>query len=50
MSAELRAWVLAAAAAEPSPTRAVVNRRNRLMGLLAAASGVGAFVIFALLT
>ena len=50
MSAALKAWVLAAAAAEPSPTRAAVNRRNRLMGLLAAASGVGAFVIFALLT
>ena len=50
MSAELKAWVLAAAAAEPSPTRAAVNRRNILIGMLAAASGVGAFVIFALLT
>ena len=50
MSAELKAWVLAAAAAEPSPTRAAVNRRNILLGLLAAASGVGAFVLFALLT
>jgi hypothetical protein len=50
VSAELKAWVLAAAAAESSPTRAAVNRRNLLIGMLAAASGVGAFVIFALLT
>jgi hypothetical protein len=50
VSAELKAWVLAAAAAEPSPTRAAVNRRNILISMLAAASGVGAFVIFALLT
>ena len=50
MSAELKAWVLAAAAAEPSPTRAAVKRRNILISMLAAASGVGAFVIFALLT
>lgn len=50
MSANLKAWVLAAAAAEPSPTRAAVNRRNILIGMLAVASGVGAFVIFALLT
>ena len=50
MSAELKAWVLAAAAVEPSPTRAAVNRRNVLISMLAAASGVGAFVIFALLT
>ncbi len=49
MSAELKAWVLAAAAAEPSPTRAAVNRRNVLVSMLAAASGAGAFVIFALL-
>ena len=49
MSAELKARVLAAAAAEPSPTRAAVNRRNILISLLAAASGVGAFVIFAAL-
>lgn len=47
MSAELRARVIAAVAAEPSPTRAAVRRRNVFMGLLAAASGVGAFVIFA---
>ena len=50
MSAELKAWVLAAAAAEPAPTRAGVKRRNVLIGMLAAASGVGAFVVFALLT
>ena len=50
MSAELKAWVLAAAAAEPSPTRAAVYRRNILISMLAAASGVSAFVIFALLT
>jgi hypothetical protein len=49
MSAELKASVLAAAAAEPSPTRAAVNRRNILLGLLAAVGGVGAFGIFALL-
>lgn len=50
MSEELKASVLAAAAADPSPTRAAVNRRNLLVSMLAAASGVGAFVIFALLT
>lgn len=50
MSTDLRASVLAAAAASPSPTRAAVRRRNILIGLLAAASAVGAFVIFALLT
>ena len=49
MSAELRARVLAAAAAEPAPTRAAVRRRNLFMGLVAAASGIGAFVIFAAL-
>ena len=47
MSAELRARVLAAAAAERSPTRAAVRRRNMLIGMAAAASGIGAFVIFA---
>jgi hypothetical protein len=47
VSAELRARVLAAAAAEPSPTRAVVKRRNIFIGILAAASGLGAFVLFA---
>jgi hypothetical protein len=49
MSAELRARVLAAAAAEPAPTRAAVRRRNLFMGLVAAATGIGAFVIFAAL-
>jgi hypothetical protein len=50
VSAQLKARVLAAAAAEPSPTRAAVNRRNILISMLAVASGVGAFVIFARLT
>ena len=49
MSAELRARVLAAAAAQPSPTRAAVKRRNVFMGLVATASGIGAFVVFAAL-
>ena len=49
VSAELRARVLAAAAAEASPTRAAVRRRNMLIGMVAAASGIGAFVIFAAL-
>ena len=49
MSSELRARVLAAAAAEPSPTRAAVRRRNMFMAMVAAASGIGAFVIFAML-
>ena len=40
MSAELRARVLAAAAAETSPTRAGMRRRNLLIGLVAAASGL----------
>ena len=47
MNAELRARVLAAAAAKPSPTRAAVNRRNVLIGVVAAASGIGAFIVFA---
>jgi hypothetical protein len=47
VSDELRARVLAAAAAEPSATRAVVSRRNMLIGVVAAASGIGAFMIFA---
>jgi hypothetical protein len=46
MSEELRARVLAAAAAETSPTRADVGRRNLLISFVAAASGLGAFVIF----
>lgn len=49
MSAVLRARVLAAAAAEASPTRGAVTRRNIVISLVAAASGIGAFVIFALL-
>jgi hypothetical protein len=49
VSAELRARVLSAAAAEPSPTRAAVRRRNMLIGMFAAMSGIGAFVIFAAL-
>jgi len=47
VNAELRARVLAAAAAEPSPTRAAVSRRNILIAVVAAASGIGAFMIFA---
>jgi hypothetical protein len=49
MTGELRARVLAAAAAEASPTRAAVRGRNLFIGLAAAASGIGAFVIFAAL-
>jgi len=44
---ELRARVLAAAAAESSPTRAAIRRRNVLIAMVAAASGIGAFMIFA---
>jgi hypothetical protein len=40
---------LAAAAAEASPTRAVVHRRNLFIGMAAAVSGVGAFMVFAAL-
>jgi hypothetical protein len=49
MSAELREQVLAAVATETSPTRAAVKRRNAFFGVVAAVSGVGAFVIFAAL-
>jgi hypothetical protein len=49
VNAELRAQVLAAAAAEASPTRAAINRRNRFISMVAAASAVGAFMIFAAL-
>ncbi|MGH7804016.1 MAG: NrsF family protein [Candidatus Binatia bacterium] len=49
MSADLRARVLAAAAAEAAPTRVAVQRRNRLLGALGAASGAAAFVTFAML-
>ena len=48
MSADLKARVLAAAAAETSPTRATVRRRNAFLVVVAAASGLGAFVSFAL--
>ncbi len=50
MNAELKARVLAAAAAEASPTRAAIHRRNGILGVVAAASGIGAFLIFATLT
>jgi hypothetical protein len=49
MTSELRARVLAAVAAEASPTRAAVRWRNLFIGLVAAASAIGAFVIFATL-
>lgn len=49
MSADLKSRVLAAAAAETAPTRAAVRRRNVWLGLIAAASGLVAFVTFALL-
>ena len=47
MSVELKARVLAAVAAEGSPTRADIRRRNRLIGVVAAASAIGAFALFA---
>ncbi len=47
MSADLRARVLAAAAAEPSPTRTAVNHRNWRLGALAAVTGIGVFLVFA---
>ena len=50
MTADLKARVAAAVAAEPSPTGAAVKRRNVLLSMLAAASGMGGFAIFALLT
>jgi hypothetical protein len=46
VSVELRARVLAAVAAEASPTRAAVRRRNGLIGVVAAASAIGAFALF----
>lgn len=49
MSADLKARVLAAAAAEPSPTRAAVNQRNVVISMVAATSIVGALMIFATL-
>jgi len=50
VSADLKAWVLESVAAEASPTRAAVRRRNILVGLLAVASGLAAFVVFAMFT
>jgi len=49
MSDALKTRVIAAAAAEVSPTRAEVNRRNTLISMIAIVSGIGAFVIFAAL-
>lgn len=46
---ELRARVLAAAAAEASPTRAAVRRRNQRLSVVAAATAIGAFAVFAAL-
>jgi hypothetical protein len=45
----LKTRVLQAAAAEPSPTRPEVHRRNIVISLLAVATGVAAFVTFAAL-
>jgi hypothetical protein len=50
VSTDLKAQVLATVAAEPSPTRAAVHRRNVIIGIVAVASGVSAFVIFAMFT
>lgn len=47
MNAALRTRVLAAAAAETAPTRAAVRTRNAVLGVIAAASGIGAFVLIA---
>ena len=49
MSAELRARVLAAVAAESSPTRAAITRRATWISVAAAASAVGVFVICSML-
>ena len=46
---DLRARVLATVAAEPSPTRTAVRHHNQRLGMLAAASAIGTFVIFAAL-
>lgn len=46
---DLRARVMAAVAAEPSPTRAAVRRRSQRLGVVAAASAIGAFVVFSAL-
>ena len=47
MSAEARARVLAAAEAEPSPTLRDVRRRNAWLAVVAVASGLCAFAVFA---
>ena len=47
MNVELRTRVLSAVAAEESPTRAAVKRRNMFLSMVAAASGFAAFVIVA---
>ena len=49
MSAELRARVLAAAAAEPSANRDAVRVHNGWLALVAVASGLCAFAVFAAL-
>ena len=49
MSPEIKARVLAAVGAEPSPTRSAVRLRNTLISMLAGVSGMAAFVVFALL-
>ena len=49
MNVELKARIVAAVAAEPSPTRAAVARRNAWLNVAAAASGMSGFVLFALL-
>ncbi len=49
MSAKARARVLAAAEAEPSPTLVEVRRRNAWLAVVAVASGLFAFAVFAAL-
>ncbi|MBI3784348.1 MAG: DUF1109 family protein [Deltaproteobacteria bacterium] len=48
MITNLKTRVLSTAAAEPSPTRAAIKSRNKLLSLLAGTAGMVAFVIFAL--
>jgi len=48
VSSDLRTRVLTAAAAETSPTRAAVGRRNLVLGFVAVASALAAFVMFAM--
>lgn len=49
MNAALRTQILAAVASEASPTRAARTRRNAVLAAVAAASAVGAFLLFAAL-